>query len=130
MRVLFLIIIDRNRTMIFDSKFGFLDLKALGLKDKLESDEINELINYMKSLMNNAIDRNTIKTDNYQFFFNKRLISRGIKIQNDVLTKKVKANGLRLVLSVCGIMGTCFMMYNYISPDTAVKTAALVAGSK
>ena len=25
-------------------------------------------------------------------------------------------------------MGTCFIIYNYISPGTAVKTAALVAG--
>ena len=34
------IIIDRNRTMIYDSRVGFLDLKALSLKDKLEGDEI------------------------------------------------------------------------------------------
>ena len=26
-----------------------------------------------------------------------------------------------------GIAGTCFMIYNYISPDTTVKTAALLA---
>ena len=39
-----IIIIDRNRTMIYDSKVGFLDLKALSLKDKLESDEINKTI--------------------------------------------------------------------------------------
>ena len=38
------IITDRNRTMIFDSRVGFLDLKALGLKDKLESDETYKLI--------------------------------------------------------------------------------------
>ena len=45
------IIIDRNRTMIYDSRFGFLDLKALSLKDKKESDEVNKLIAYMKPLM-------------------------------------------------------------------------------
>ena len=79
----------------------------------------------MKPLMINATDRNTINTDNYQFYFNK-LTSKGIKIQNDV-KEKVKANGLSLVSSVCGIMGTCFMIYNYISSDTTAKTAALVA---
>ena len=30
------IIIDRNITMIYDSRVGLLDLKALSLKDKLE----------------------------------------------------------------------------------------------
>ena len=34
------IIIDRNRTLIYDSRVGFLDFQALSLKDKLESDEI------------------------------------------------------------------------------------------
>ena len=29
------IIIDKNRTMIYDSRVHFLDLKALSLKDKL-----------------------------------------------------------------------------------------------
>ena len=36
------IIIDKNRFMIYDSRVGFLDFKALSLKDKLESeDKIN-----------------------------------------------------------------------------------------
>ena len=42
----------------------------------------------MKPLMNKATDRNTINTDNYRFYYNKLLTSRGFKIQNDVLTKK------------------------------------------
>ena len=51
--------------------------------------------------MNNATDRNNINSDNYQFYFNKVLTSRAIKIQNDVLTKEtVKDNGSRLVSSV------------------------------
>ena len=50
--------IDRNRTMIYDSRVVFLDLIAFSLKDKLESDEINKLIIYMKRLMINATDRN------------------------------------------------------------------------
>ena len=68
--------------MIYDSKVGFLDLKALTLKDKLESGEINKLIDYMKPLMNNATDRDTINLDNYQLYFTKFLTSRGINIQN------------------------------------------------
>ena len=42
----------------------------------------------MKPRMKGATDRNTINVDNYQFYFNKLLASRDIKIQNDVLTKK------------------------------------------
>ena len=30
--------------MIYDSRVGFLDLKALSLKDELERDEINKLL--------------------------------------------------------------------------------------
>ena len=62
-----LIIIDKTRTMIYDSRVGFLDLKALSLKDKLESEDKNKLITYMKPLMINATDRSTISHDNYQF---------------------------------------------------------------
>ena len=50
------IIIDRNRTMIYDSRVGFLDLKTLSLKDKLKSDEIYKHIAYMRPRMNNATD--------------------------------------------------------------------------
>ena len=57
--------------MIFDSRFVFLDLKALSLKDKLESEDKNKLIAYMKPLMINATDMNTISHNNYQFYFNK-----------------------------------------------------------
>ena len=75
--------------MIFDSRVGFLDLKALILKDKLESEDKNKLIAYMKTLMINATDRNTINQDNNQFYFNKILTLKGIKIQNDVLTHEM-----------------------------------------
>ena len=61
------IIINSNRTMIYDSRVGFLDLKALSLKDDLGREDINELIAYMKQLKINATDRNTINNDNYQF---------------------------------------------------------------
>ena len=89
------IITNSNRTMIYDSGVGFLDLKALSLKDELEREDINKLIAYMKPLMINATDRNTINHDNYQFYFNELLTLNSIKIQNDVLTKEmVKAKGL------------------------------------
>ena len=123
-------IIDKNRTMIYDSTVGFLDLKALSLKDKLESEDKNKLIAYMKPLMINATERDTINHDNYQFYFNKLLTIKGIKTQNDVLTQKmVKADGFRLASTILGIIGTYFMIYNYMSPDTTVKTAGNVATS-
>ena len=82
----------------------------------------------MTPLMNNATDRNTINTNNYQFFFNKVLTSRGIEIQNEYLTKEtIKANGLRILSCLGGIVGTRFVIYNYMSPDSKVKTAALLA---
>ena len=84
----------------------------------------------MKPLMINAADRNTINHDNYQFYFNKLLTLKGVKIQNDVLTKEmIKADGFRLISAVLGIIGTCFMIYNYLSSDTTVKTAGHVATS-
>ena len=124
------IIIDTNRTMIYDSRVGFLDLKALSLKDKLESEDKNKLIAYMKPLMINATDKNTINHDDYQFYFNKFLTLKGIKIQNDVLTQKmVKADGFRLASTILGIICSCVMIYNYMTPDTTVKTDGHMATS-
>ena len=55
--------------------------------------------------MINAQDKNFINTDSYQFYFNKLLTSKGIKIQNDVLTKETnKANGLKSVSAISGII--------------------------
>ena len=75
------VIIDRSRTMIYDSRIGFLDLKASSLKDELESGEINTLIAYIKPLLNSATDRNTINTDNYIFYFNKLLTSKVFRLR-------------------------------------------------
>ena len=84
----------------------------------------------MKLLMINATDRNTINHDNYQFYFIKLLTLKGFKIQNDVLTQNmVKADGFRLASTILGTIGTGFMIYNYMSPDTTVKTAGHVAPS-
>ena len=122
------IIINTNRTMIYDSRVGFLDLKALSLKDELGREDINKLIAYMKPLMINATDRNTISHDNYQFYFNKLLTLKGIKIQNDVLTQEVvKANGLRLFSTILGIISSGLMIYNFMSPDITVRNAGHVA---
>ena len=124
------IIIDKSRTMIYDSRVGFLDLKPVSLKDKLESEDKIELIAYMKPLMINATDRNTINHDNHQFYFHKLLTLKGIKIQNDVLTQeKNKANGFRLISTILGITSPGFMIFNYIYPDTTVNTAGVVAMS-
>ena len=82
----------------------------------------------MKPLMINATERNTINHDNYHFYFNKLLTLKGIKIQNDVLTQEmVKADGFRIASTIIGILGTCFMIYNYMRPLTTVKTAGHVA---
>ena len=106
---------DRNRIIIYDSRVGFLDLKAHSFKDELERDEINKLIDYMKPLMKNATDRKTINIINCQFKFNKLLTSRGTKIQNVVLTKEVfKANALKVVSCIKENLGTFFMIYNYM----------------
>ena len=122
------IIINSNRTTIYDSRVGFFDLKALSLKDEILREDISKLIAYMKPLIINATDRNIINHDNYQFYFNKLLTLNNIKNQNDVLTKEmVKAKGFRIVSTSSGIIGTCFMIYNFMSPDTTIKTAGYVA---
>ena len=81
------IIFDRNRTTIYDSRIGFRNLEALSLKDEQDNGEINKLKDYMKPLMKIDTNRNTINKANYIFYFNKILISKGIRIQNNVTTK-------------------------------------------
>ena len=41
----------------------------------------------------------------------------------------VKVDGFRLESNILGIIGTCFKIYIYMSPDTTVKTAGHVATS-
>ena len=104
------IIIDRNRTMIYDSRVGFLELKALSLKDELENSKINKNIDFKKPLMNSATDRNTINKDNYIIYLTEIFTSRGIKIQNDVLTKeKLNANAVKYGGSIT--MGIGVLLY-------------------
>ena len=99
--------------MIYDSRVGFLDIKALSLKDDLEREDINKLIAYIKPLMINATDRNVINHDNYQFYFNKLLTLNNIKIQNDVITKEmIKGKGMEILSNIGGIIGTGLFIFN------------------
>ena len=112
------IIISSNRTMIYDSRVGFLDLKALSLKDDLEREDINKLIAYMKPLMINATDRNIINHDIYEFYFNKLFTLYNIKIQNDVLTKEmIMGKGMKFLSNIGGIIGTGLIIFSYTYPD-------------
>ena len=45
------IIFDSNRTMLYDSRVGSLDIKALSLKVGLSNEEIDYVIAYIKPLM-------------------------------------------------------------------------------
>ena len=47
----------------------------------------------MKPLLNNATDRNTLNSDNYQFYLDKLLTLKSIKIQNDELKKRLPLIG-------------------------------------
>ena len=122
------IIISSNRTMIYDSRVGFLDLRALSLKDDLERKDIDKLIAYMKPLMINATDRNVINHDNYIFYFNKLLKLNNIKIQNDVLTKEmIMGRGMKILSTIGGIISSGLIIISYIYPDTIRRNAGAVA---
>ena len=122
------IIISSNITLIYDSRVGFLDLKALSLKNDIERDVINKLIAYMKPLMINATDRNVINHDNYQFYFNKLLTLNNIKIQNDVLTKEmIKGKGMKILSNIDGIIGTGLFIFNFFYPNSISRNAGTVA---
>ena len=114
--------------MIYHSTVGFLDLKALSLKDDLEREDINKLIAYIKPLMINATDRNVINHDNYQFYCNKLLTLNNIKIQNDVLTKEmIKGKCMKILSNIGGIIGTGLFIFNSFYPDSISKNAGIVA---
>ena len=122
------IIFSSNRTMIYDSRVGFLDLIALSLKDDFEREDINKLIAYIKPLMINATDRNFINHDNYQFYFNKLLILNNIKFQNDVLTKEmIKGKVMKILSNIGGIIGTGLFIFNCFYPASISRNAGTVA---
>ena len=122
------IISSSNRTMIYDSRVGFLDLKALSLKDDLEREDINKLIAYRKPLMINATDRNVFNHDNYQFYFNKLLTFNNSKIQNDVLSKEmIMGKGMKFLSNIGGIIGTGLIIFNYNYSNSISRNAGTVA---
>ena len=122
------IIINSDRTMIYDSRVGFLDLKALSLKDELEKEAINKLIAYQKPLLVNATDRNVINHDNYIFYFNKLLKLNNIKIQNDVLTKEmIMGKGYKKFINYWWNYKLRFNYFSYIYPDIISRNAGSVA---
>ena len=114
--------------MIYDSRAGFLDLKALNLKDELEREDINKLIAYMKPLMINATDRSVINHDNYIFYYNELLKLNNIKIQNDVLTKEmIMGKGIKSFSTIGGIKSSVLIIFSYIYPDIISRNAGSVA---
>ena len=114
--------------MIYDSRVGFLDLKALSLKDELEREDVNKLIAYMKPLMINATDRNVISQDNYIFYFNKLLKLNNIKKQNDVLTKEmIMGKGMKSLSTIGGIVSSGLFIFSCIYHDIISRNAGSVA---
>ena len=122
------IIINSNRTVINDSRVGFLDLKALSLKDELKREDINKIKAYMKPLMIKATDRNVINHDNYKIYFNNLLKLNNIKIQNDVLTKEmIMGRGIKSLSTIGGIISSGLIIFSYIYPDILSRNAGSVA---
>ena len=114
--------------MIYDSRVGFIDLKALSLKDELEREDINKLIAYMKPLMIIATDRNVINYDNYVFYFNKLLKLNNIKIQNEVLTQEmVTGKGIKNLSTIGGISSSGLFVSSYIYLDMISRNAGNIA---
>ena len=75
--------------------------------------------------MNCATDRNTINTDNYIFYFNKLLTSKGIKIQNDVLNEeKFVTNFLKYGGCIMGNVVLILWIYETLESGTTVKPVA------
>ena len=70
------IIFDGSRTIIYDSRIGFMDFKALSLKDGLDSNEADKLIAYIKP----PLKRNTFRKDNYIFYLINFSLQKGSKV--------------------------------------------------
>ena len=122
------IMIDKNRTVLYDSRVGFIDLKALSLKDELEREDINKLIAKIKPLMINATDRNVINHDSYIFYFNKLLKLNNIKLQNDVLTQEmVTGKGIKNLSIIGAIISAGLIKISHIYPDMISRNAGGIA---
>ena len=82
----------------------------------------------MKPLMINALDRNTINPDNYQFYFNRNLTLFNIKIQIDVLTKEmIMGKGIKNLSNTGGILGSGLIIFSYYYPDMISRIVGSVA---
>ena len=82
----------------------------------------------MKPLMIKATDRNVINHDNYQFYFNKLLTLNNIKIQNDVLTKKmIMGKGMKILSNIGGIIGAGLFIFNCFYPNSISRNAGTIA---
>ena len=100
--------------MLYNSRVGSLDMKALSLKGGLSNEEIDKIID-MKPLMISSTDKNIINRNNYESYFSKLLTKRGIEIQNDVLTREtVRAKCLQFSSTIFGIIGSAILIYNYV----------------
>ena len=53
-------IFARIRTSIYDSRTGFMDLKALNFEDEIDIDEEDKLKAYIKPILKRVTNRNTI----------------------------------------------------------------------
>ena len=114
--------------MIYDSRVGIIDLKALSLKDELEREDINKLIAYMQPLMIITTNRNNINHDNYIFYFNKLLKLNNIKIHNDVLTQEmVTGKGIKNLSTIVGIIISRLFIISYIYPNMISRNAGNIA---
>ena len=91
------IIISSSRTMIYDSRVGFLDLKALSLKDDLEREDINKLIAYIK-IQNDVLTK-----------------------------EMIKGKCMKILSNIGGIIGTGLFIFNCFYPDSISRNAGTIA---
>ena len=79
MRDKFFIIIDRHKTLGYDSKVGSKVLKSLSLKSALTKKDTDSLISYMRLTMIDPMDRKIIGKDNLRFYSIKLLAFKRIE---------------------------------------------------
>ena len=114
--------IDRDRTLVYDSKFGSIDWKSLSLEDELLNEDKDKTTSYMNLLMTGPADSNAININNFMFHFNE-LEFREIEAQNDVWQKIVKAQGIRMSSCIFIFISSAIMMYNFIHTGSSMRTA-------
>ena len=63
-------------------------MEALSSKSELENEDKDKGIAYMKLLVLDSVDRNIINRDNFEFYFNKLLETKGTEVRSDVFDKR------------------------------------------